>query len=117
LQGHAVGQLAFDGGAGVEVEEDAGVESVPLLGVLAGQDGAFGAEAVLDGIEGGALLAGVGARAGGMVGHDVPRDRDVRVTRKPRLSRAPALLGERFATHPPHRPSVLRNRCAEAGKD
>jgi hypothetical protein len=69
LQGDALGQFGFQGAAGSEVGDDGVTEGVPLGGVLAGQDGAFGAQAVLDGVETGAFLAGFGGRTGAVAGH------------------------------------------------
>ncbi len=73
VQGDAVGQLVFEDADGFEFLNDAGVEGFPNGGVVAGEDGAFGAEAVRGGVGGGAFFTGVGAWAGGLGGHGAPR--------------------------------------------
>ncbi len=73
MQGDAVGQFGFKDADRFELLNDAVVEGVPGGGIFAGEDGAFGAEAVRGGVGGGAFFTGVGTRAGGLDGHGVPR--------------------------------------------
>ncbi len=72
LQGDSHGQLIFEDAGGPVALHDVVAEGVPLGGVFAGDDGAVGAQAVFGGVLGRALLAFVGARAGGLGRHDVP---------------------------------------------
>ena len=66
--GDFVDQLSFGrSGGGVLIEKLLDVALVGV-GVLAGQDGSAGGEAMAEGIERGALLARFGARAGGVGG-------------------------------------------------
>ncbi len=66
--GELVDELGLGGGGGVVLGEE--LLEVVLVGgeILGGEDGGAAGEAVLEGVEGRAVFAGVGAGAGGVLG-------------------------------------------------
>ncbi len=66
--GDFVDQLSFGGGGGGVLVEKLLDVALVGVGVLGGQDGRAGGEAMAQGVEGRTLLAGFGARTGGVLG-------------------------------------------------
>ena len=66
--GDFVDQLSLGGGGGGVLIEKLLDVALVGFGVLSGQDGSLGGETVAQGVAGGTLLAGFGARTGGVLG-------------------------------------------------
>ena len=64
---HFVDQVEFGGAVGLELIEVGGEGLVEFGGVLGGEDQGLGGEAMFEGILGGALQAGFGFRAAGIL--------------------------------------------------
>ena len=66
--GEFLDELGFGGGGGLVFVEELLAVALVGGGVFGGQDGGAAGEAVAEGVERGALFAGFGARAGGVLG-------------------------------------------------